>query len=289
LIRPDGLRVNLCARCETWFISPAPVQSQLDEFYARYFERHRRAELHLYRNDPLLLREMAARDPLSDEKVRVIASLISLGGKKTLDAGFGLGQTLVLLKKLGAEVSGIDLDPEAVAFVRAKLGIRSVRTGDLLSVPEGSFYDLVTLHDVVEHPLKPLTLLQRAAALLAHGGLLSVWTPNASFAQDDPDPLLFRVDLEHMQYFSFSSCGEIAHRVGLEIVHLEATGHPRLKQVAMLSGGNATAYNVKRRARRVLRFVPGIAALNALRKKLLEHDNSTGRYHLFCIYRKRER
>lgn len=285
-LRPDNLRVNFCSRCRSWFVSPAPDKRKLSEFYRTYFNQHRRAELQLHLTDRLLIKEMLALEPLSDVKVRAIASLVDLRGKRVLDAGFGLGQNMLLMTKLGAQVSGVDLDTDAVDFARLKLGLHSVRTGDLLTLKTRERYDLITLHDVVEHPLAPLTLLAKARTLLAHDGMISIWTPCAPDASVAVNPLLFRVDLEHMQYLSPTTCNVVARKLGFEIIHLDVTGQPRLKQVAALSGERPIRQSIKHAARNIVRFIPGMAELNALRRRIISVESAAGNYHLFCIFRR---
>jgi SAM-dependent methyltransferase len=285
-IRPDFLKVLHCEGCGTFFVSPVPDDAQLDAFYSGYYSEHRSAELRQYAEDQSMVKEMRALDPLSDTKVRTLASIQELRGKRILDVGFGMGLSLVLMQKLGAEVHGSDVDPDAVYFVRKNLGIPTVRQCSLDELDEQQVYDVVTLHDLVEHLFDPLKGLRKATSLLGPGGLLSVWTPNASRALNDPQPMLFRVDLEHMQYLSFDSCRFIAGLLGLEIVHLESTGFPRLGRIRQLSGRGSTWSSVKRFARRAGRSVPGFTFLNTVRHRLTSRNERRGAYHLFCIFRK---
>jgi len=285
-IRPDLLHVRSCSACGAFFVSPGPSAQALNDFYSRYYADHRKVEMQQYLRDTSLLREMLAMDPFTDVKVREIATTMRLANARTLDVGFGIGLTMVLLRKLGARVAGIDLDPEAVDFARSHLGISEIHQLDLLDFTPDQPYDLITFHDLIEHPLDPLSLLKKARSILAPGGLLSIWTPNGSFLLEERDPVQLRVDLEHMQYLSSRTCGVIAQDLGFEIVHLESLGTPRLENVARLSGSHAGGW--KRTVRRAIRHVPGFVAMNALRKKLASSDLRRGRYHLFCLLRRRD-
>ena len=223
-------------------------------------------------------------NPLADIKVGEIARSTTLQGARALDVGFGLGLTLVLLRKLGTHVAGIDLDPDAVAFARNHLGIKDVRQCDFMDLQADELFDVITLHDVIEHPLDPMALLKKARSLLNPGGLLSIWTPNGSYLTEEQDPIQLRVDLEHMQYLSLQTCSIIAQRLGFTVVHFEALGEPRLESIARLSGADTGGW--KKRVRGVVKNIPGFARLNALRKELVAPDARKGKYHLFCLMKR---
>ena len=283
-IRPDRLRVRQCPGCHCFFVSPSPSPEQLTKFYATYYARHRKTEFTVYRDDPVLVREMLALDPQSDVKVRTLSSVMTLNGKRVLDVGSGLGQNLVLLRKLGAIVSGIDMDQDAVEFAHTRLGLENVFRGDILSFTPASTYDLVTLHDVIEHPLDPLEVLQKARHLLSPAGMLSIWTPNASSFGIEERPTALRVDLEHMQYLTFDTCRHIAKILKMRIVHLAAQGTPKLGSIKNLSDTSGTI-TPKRVLRGLLRYFPGFVRLNAWRRRLGQRRTGQGTYHLFCILR----
>ena len=283
-IRPDELHIRHCSTCGCYFITPTPTEEQLDKFYASYYAHHRTIEFQQYHNDPILIKEMFALDPFSDFKVKTLASLANLHGKRMLDVGFGMGQNLLLMKKIGAHVTGIDLDPDAVQFARQVLGIENVHRCDIHAHSTRVPYDLITLHDVVEHPLDPVAVLKKARSLLAPNGLLSIWTPNASSASNDEQTVAFRVDLEHMQYLTFQTCRFVADMLKMTIVHLDAHGFPRLESIRNLSGMEG-----KRKPKQVLRSLlksfPGFVQLNAFRKRFGMKDSQSGSYHLFCVMR----
>lgn len=285
-IRPDLLHVRYCATCGAYFISPAPTDQALTDFYSRYYADHRKVEMQQYLHDSSLLKEMLAMDPFMDIKVSEIANAMKLANAGTLDVGFGMGLTMVLLRKLGARVAGIDLDPEAVAFAQTHLGISETHQLDVLNLTPDHPYDLITFHDLIEHPLDPMALLTKARSLLTPGGLLSIWTPNGSFLMEEREPVQLRVDLEHMQYLSCRTCSVIARELGFEIIHLESLGTPRLENIARLSGSRAGGW--KKLVRHAIKNVPGFVALNAMRKKLTAPDSRRGRYHLFCLLKRKD-
>ena len=150
-------------------LRPAPAAG-LD--YARFEERFRGDEAFVSANQQFYL-------PVFEGKRRV------------LDLGCGRGELLRLLADRGADVSGVDLDPEALAACREK-GL-SVEQGDLYAFlaaqPDASCDGLFCAH-VVEHlPAERLQeLADLAFAKLRPGGVFALETPNpgclAIFAGD---------------------------------------------------------------------------------------------------------
>jgi 2-polyprenyl-3-methyl-5-hydroxy-6-metoxy-1,4-benzoquinol methylase len=281
--RPDGLFVGLCGTCYTYFVSPAPSERQLASFYSTYDRDHRLAgEV----SPKGLARAYRGIDPLADLKVRELSSLMAFRGAKVLDVGFGRAFLLHCFKQLGATPYGVELDGKAVEYARS-LGIENVFQGTLDDLPEGVRFDLVSMKELVEHPLDPMALIERACGLLKEGGLLMIYTPNGGAAEREEHPTTFRIDLEHMQYFTMETCGYLARRLNFRIVHLETLGFPILKDV-----GRSVAES-RRRLRagmvKLARSCPGFAPLNRARRRWANNpaaDERRGVYKLFCILQK---
>jgi hypothetical protein len=135
--------------------------------------------------------------------------------------------------------------------------------------------------DFVEHPVDIRPVLARAAQLLVPGGLLVLWTPNASSFGSQDSPLALRVDLEHMQYFALSTLVWLAPVLGLAVTHLEACGEPDLSVVHPQlpgRGRSRAAVALKKLGRRV--------GLHALRQRLSVPTNFAerrGNYSILAI------
>jgi 2-polyprenyl-3-methyl-5-hydroxy-6-metoxy-1,4-benzoquinol methylase len=99
------------------------------------------------------------------------------GRGRLLDVGCGNGSYLSLMRTLGWDVAGVDVDPQAVAVCRAR-GL-SVFPGTLeeASFPDGSF-DVITMNHVIEHVSDPLALLRECYRILSPGGYVGIVTPN---------------------------------------------------------------------------------------------------------------
>lgn len=100
-------------------------------------------------------------------------------GGKILDIGCGTGDTLVLLRELGWETYGIDINAKAVTIAK-KRGVDHVKIGfyqDISSYPDNHF-DAIRLYHVIEHLNDPLQCLRLINKKLKKGGQLIIGTPN---------------------------------------------------------------------------------------------------------------
>jgi len=219
--------------------------------------------------------------PLDDFRVQELASLLDLARARVLDVGCGVGRWLCGLAALGAQVEGVDIDPDAVRFAREALGLAGVRHGGIEVVDGEARFDLILLQDVLEHALEPRSMLERSAALLAAGGLLYVWTPNATSAAEEEQPLVLRADFEHLQFLTAGALARLAQELGLELVHLESTGWLGSVEDRRADGPARGALRAR------LRRLPGFRRLNALRLAWLgRQPERSGTYHLFAILRR---
>ena len=281
-VRPDNLTVNHCSVCNTWFVSPAPSETQLGDFYAQYGRIHRRTEL----PDREFARIVKNTNPLTSPIIQEIISLMSLKGKRCLDIGFGRGYYLNFFRSLGAVPEGIELDAAAITYAREYLQVPDVKRATIFEIGDTARYDVITMIDFIEHPLNPAEAFEKAASLLNDRGLMVVWTPNGSFAGEDPESIMFRVDLEHMQYLSFKTCEFLARKTGLDIVHLEGVGFPDLCDMDKISARDTSRLSLGTKVRAAIKALPGFQKADRIRQALRRDIQRTGRYHLFCIFRK---
>lgn len=137
---------------------------------------------------------------------------------RVLDIGCGFGEALGYQKMRGCEVYGVDAD-ENVRRVADKFGY-DVRVG--LFDPnlfDRSFFDYVTLDQVIEHVTDPLGFMQGVYQVLKPGGYVVLSTPNSNgwgakcFGR-------FWINWHvpyHLQFFSYKSMKIVSENAGLFI------------------------------------------------------------------------
>jgi 2-polyprenyl-3-methyl-5-hydroxy-6-metoxy-1,4-benzoquinol methylase len=102
---------------------------------------------------------------------------------RLLDVGAGLGYFIrTITQKSEWDAYGCEISTGAVRYATEVLGLRNMHCGRLEDAGyPASFFDLVTLWDVIEHIPDPDLLLTSIAAVLKPGGNLFLHTPNAPF------------------------------------------------------------------------------------------------------------
>jgi len=99
------------------------------------------------------------------------------GQGRLLDVGCGNGSYLSVMRTLGWDVTGVDVDERAVAVCRAR-GLPVFQgTLEEAGFPDGSF-DVITMNHVIEHVPDPLALLRECYRILSPRGCLGIVTPN---------------------------------------------------------------------------------------------------------------
>jgi 2-polyprenyl-3-methyl-5-hydroxy-6-metoxy-1,4-benzoquinol methylase len=281
--RPDQLIVNKCYNCSTYYISPGPDNESLTDFYSTYHDKYSRL--------PKLSSEQLKQNydkinPLADIRIRKLTSLLNIENTTVLDIGFGQPFLLYLLKKLGAHTYGIDIDPKAIEYAKY-LEIHSVFEGDFSLYSSQIKFDLIVMTDFVEHPILPLEYINKAISLLKPTGIILIWTPNGDAEIKTQEPITFRVDLEHMQYFTSGTILYLANKSDLRVLHLETLGQPALVNIENESNNEKVPSKLKiyEKFRRLIKRV--------IRKYILKEDYQTnffplegGNYNLFAILSK---
>lgn len=147
---------------------------------------------------------------------------------RMLDFGCGYGEFLKTLQEhMGdkVEVHGIDVDPEVCAKASSQLNGAPVYYVDLREdnrIVPCSYFDAVTLLDVVEHLQDPRVYLKRLSECAAADGYLLLSTPNIeSFnARLYGDRWILHGPPYHMYYFGPHSIRILLQQSGWKILKL---------------------------------------------------------------------
>lgn len=126
-------------------------------------------------------------DLLNEHVARYAFAARYAAGKRVLDAGCGSGYGAAEMAQAAAQVVGIDLSPEAIAYSNAHYPAPNLRFEQgscaALPAPESSF-DLVVAFEVIEHLHDWRIFLAEARRVLAPQGRFIVSTPNKLYYQE---------------------------------------------------------------------------------------------------------
>lgn len=141
-------------------------------------------------------------------------------GGKVLDVGCGNPSFLLLMRRLGWNVAGLEPNQYACEKANEVLGARTVLHGKLsdhLFEPES--FDYVHLSHVLEHLDDPISELAECFKLLRPGGIIYVETPNfASFGRKTFGTYWLNMDSpRHLFLFTPSTLTRVLRESGFEL------------------------------------------------------------------------
>jgi SAM-dependent methyltransferase len=186
---------------------------------------------------------------------------------RLLDVGFGAGLILDAARRAGWIVSGTELSSSAVAAAAAR-GL-DVFHGSLADARFGdAAFDVVTVAEVLEHLIDPLSLLVEIRRVLRPGGLLWGTTPHASGLS----ARLLRTHWsvvapqEHVQLFTTAGMRTLLHRAGFRDVRLHLQGVNPYEIIGHFRGGARMGGAERTRTSQQLNeYLSGSRSRNALK------------------------
>ena len=122
---------------------------------------------------------------LNPVRVNFIKNSIDLKNKSLIDVGCGGGLLTEPLKRLGANVTGLDASPEAIEVAREHALVMELdidyRIGDLSVISNRlDQFDVVIASEVIEHVSDPQNFIHEIDKLTFPGGRLIITTLNRS-------------------------------------------------------------------------------------------------------------
>lgn len=159
------------------------------------------------------------REQTFTERLREIQLYLSTG--KILDIGCGSGFFLSLAKRKGWIPFGIEVSPIAGKEATRNLG-ENIFIGlwESFNSPD-SFFDVITMFDVLEHIPNLDFLLEKLYKMLLPDGLLVITTPNTkSFTSRLMGKHWLHYKLEHLYYFSPETLYTYLTRKGFSILKI---------------------------------------------------------------------
>ncbi len=191
---PGFFDVKRCRRCGLVFLDPQPSQEILRKHYPRQQYYSYKMEIKglsglisLFRSylirhyyEPTILSRVFS---VLVQGVPAIPQKLHKGLVKILDVGCGSGKTLALLKELGWDIYGLEIDKNAVKVARER-GLVNVKLGGyekIASFPN-NYFDSIRLYHVIEHLPDPRSCLKLIYKKLKIGGEIILGTPNIDSA-----------------------------------------------------------------------------------------------------------
>lgn len=112
-----------------------------------------------------------------ERRLEMVRSHVPLEGRRILDIGCGVGVYVQQFRRLTPYVWGIDVEQERVAIGSRYAPNLVVARGEALPFKGGSF-DMVFLHEVLEHVEDDQKTLEEACRVLRPGGHVVIFVPN---------------------------------------------------------------------------------------------------------------
>jgi 2-polyprenyl-3-methyl-5-hydroxy-6-metoxy-1,4-benzoquinol methylase len=178
------------------YLADVPNGEEIHKFYQNYtvFKKYTPGRTTLYQ------RAMAQNNPY-------IIILENTGGIKNMsvcDIGCSNGRFLELIRHRGGRPYGVEIDANA----RNLLELKGIPTSAELVADQ--VFDIICLFQVLEHITHPRTLLTAISKALTTDGRLLVSVPNGGeFAKAGSSWVGFRVDFEHLNYFTLNTLSEL--------------------------------------------------------------------------------
>ena len=112
-----------------------------------------------------------------ERRLNFVREQVQLEGKTILDIGCGVGAFVRRLREFSDHVYGTDVDREGVVRGVEEVPNLALAVGEHMPFRDGTF-DVILLHEVLEHVDNDLETLREARRLLAPGGVVVIFCPN---------------------------------------------------------------------------------------------------------------
>ncbi len=112
-----------------------------------------------------------------ERRFNLILRYAPVSGKRVLDVGCGIGLYLRKFEESGALPYGVDIDEENIVAASEELRNLAVASAEFLPFRQEAF-DVVLLHEVLEHVADDRMAVAEAIRVLRRGGKAVVFVPN---------------------------------------------------------------------------------------------------------------
>lgn len=195
-----------CQQCGLVYTDPRPDSSDIINSYQAV-------------EDPLYVEEREGRVLTFEHHLNPLERLTGPpDGRPLLDVGAYVGVFVEIAAQHGWDAWGMEPSRWAVERAQAR-GLNVVQgTLETADLPE-SYFDVVTMWDVIEHVTDPMSTLQHAHRLLKPGGLVVVHTIDIDslFARLMGPRWPWLMEM-HIYYFSRHTLGQMLEKSGFRVI-----------------------------------------------------------------------
>jgi SAM-dependent methyltransferase len=161
-----------CSNCGLIYLSPRPSESQITQYYASDYQPYMLA----IEDDPSCLNRIL-RYYDQYKRCNAVTSKVKKPGK-ILDIGCSTGIFLQGMLKRGWETFGVEPSEYAASYATKRFGLNVKQCVLEEANFPSSFFDVITMWDVLEHLYNPKHTLNEINRILKPGGLLLINIPN---------------------------------------------------------------------------------------------------------------
>ena len=215
--RPDHLAVAQCGSCRMTYLPEIPEDEDLAAFYRNYAENKELTPAKV----SWIRKLLPNRSP--DPFVELLENSGGLSGRRLCEVGCSYGSFLSRARERHARVFGVELDEAALEHL-GRIGIPASKTFEA-----SAEFDIVCAFQLMEHLARPSQFLGLASRVLRSDGRLLLALPNGGEGEKvGPAWIGYRVDLEHLNYFSVASLSQLLSRYDLFAEHFWEYHQPNI-------------------------------------------------------------
>jgi len=214
-LRKWGIQMMRCRRCDHLYVSPRlPEEAVVDLYGSTYWDEYVRAI-----GSPTITERARFDYENAFYKMRRDVLPYRQAGR-LLDVGASNGGMVKAASEQGFSAEGVEPAADVCRVAREVHGV-VLHCGDVreLGLTPGS-YDVITLHEVLEHLFAPVEVLAELRRLIAPAGILVIETPTTQSADfTDLGGAWPNVSpLEHVHLFSEANVVRLLDQLGFRLL-----------------------------------------------------------------------
>ncbi|GLQ04838.1 class I SAM-dependent methyltransferase [Sneathiella chinensis] len=223
-VEKNGYPFSKCTSCDLVFIDPELPPVSLEPLYN---EQGAPEIGERYPYDKIEHRRKRA-------KVRAFRFAKYFKGKDAVDIGCGGGYMVDAMQNAGANATGIDLDPEAIAFAKANHNPQATYYCETIEnfLKRGKTFDFGHSSQVIEHVGNFNEFVEGWAALVKPGGYFFLKTPDRKHWLKGEHPETWPNPPHYTQYFSRKNIRILLEKHGFEVQKIGFNIKPTMEILA---------------------------------------------------------